>query len=169
MCIRDRGFTAGISKLVGDITISHENLPYEHRQVPQLKAILKKMKALVADIESAWKKYATEQVAPSLELLRLVQQLPEVHLHKQEFQDLRTRLQSFIEQPPVNTTGLSAFDNTLQELKQRLAGLDGLNSEVRMFLSKVQNGTATLSDMTEEIYQWCRQGQHATAFQVKFA
>jgi len=163
-----QGFTAGISKLVGDITISHENLPYEHRQVPQLNAILKKMKVLVTDIESAWKKYATEQVAPSLELLKLVKQLPEVHSQEQEFQDLRTRLQSFIEQPPVITTGLSAFDNTLQELKQRLAHLDGLNAEVRMFLFKVQNGTATLSDMTEEIYQWCRQGQHATAFQVKF-
>ena len=164
-----QGFAAGMSKLTGDITVSRENLPSEHRQVPQLNAILKKMKAFVTDIENAWKKYATEQVAPSLELLRLVQQLPEVRSQEQEFQDLRTRLQGFIAQPPLNATGLSTFDSTLQELKQRLACLEGLNAEVRTFLFKVQDGTATLADITEEVYQWCRQAQHSTAFQVRFA
>jgi DNA repair ATPase RecN len=164
-----QGFAADMSKLAGDITVSREKLPSEHRQVPQLNAVLKKMKALVTDIESAWKKYATEQVTPSLELLRLVLQLPEVRSQEQEFQDLSTQLQRFISQPPLNATSLSAFDNTLQELKQRLTRLEGLNAEVRTFLFKVQNGTATLSDMTEEVYQWCRQAQHASAFQVRIA
>jgi uncharacterized coiled-coil DUF342 family protein len=164
-----QGFAASISKLVGDITISRANLLSEHRQVPQLNAILKKMKTLSTDIENAWQKYAIEQVAPSLDLLRLVQQLPEVRSQEQELHALHIQLQHFIAQTPLNAGSLSDFESALQELKQRLTHLEGLNSEVRTFLFKVQNGTATLSDMTEEVYQWCRQIQHASAFQVRFA
>jgi DNA repair ATPase RecN len=159
----------GLDYLVRELKASRERFDTEPRQTKALSSILESIQKLVREVKSQWQTYAKERVHEPLELLKLVENLPEVKAQREAYDELKTRLGRYTREPPLTVDQLTDFDRSISILVQSLNNIDGLNSEVKIFLQKTLNGEATLADLTDEVLQWCRQRGHARIFAVKFA
>ncbi|NJN68632.1 MAG: hypothetical protein HC884_18955 [Chloroflexaceae bacterium] len=132
---------------------------FEHnrRQVPTLLKIEKELQKTLKDIDARWKCYATEQIRSHTNTLNLVRALPEIARQEGEIHELLKQLRGFTENLPSSSAKRTDFDARLQQLKDRLATLQGLSPAVQEFLQRVQNGSATLGDLSDDILSWCRQ------------
>lgn len=159
-----------IPKILKSIQGSHAKFSHdrERRQVPTLRDIVSKLQALVVKIEGLWRKYAESLVNPHFELLDLVRYLPEVREQEAILNGLKNHLQHYAAILPRTEAELLDFDQKFDQLKSRLANLENLHPDVRSFLRKAYNHQATVADLTDEVIQWCRQGEHAKVFQISF-
>jgi hypothetical protein len=158
----------GMERLTRDVQASAEKLESQPRQVKELTQVQKKTQDLINELKASWKLYAEEYTRETLELLRLVNNLPEVEAHQGTYQMLTTRLQHYKDHIPLIPAQLAEFDACLQQLNQHLSDIKGLSPEVKLFLENVLKGQATFADLTDEVLQWCRQGEHSQAFVIGF-
>jgi hypothetical protein len=157
-----------IERALHDLAVSKKNFEEESRQVKSLSYIRTRLQEVIKDIKEQWHHYAEKQTHELLELLVLVSYLPEIASQQHIYHMLKAKLQQAIDEPPDTVESLAQFDQCLQELKQRLEDITGLSPAVKLFLQRTLNGQATLEDLTDDVLTWCRQGQHAQAFAIKF-
>jgi len=162
-------FAAMVDGLLQEVRISYKNFETEPRQTRQLSLLYNKIQNLIKEIEVQWRIYAQQQTEQPFELLKLVLHLPEVQSQYAVLTSLQTQLKHFFDYPPLTRTQLADFDRALQDLTQRLGNVEGLDTEIKMFLQKTLSHKATIADLTDNILQWCQQGNHADAFAIRFA
>jgi chromosome segregation ATPase len=150
------------------IETSRSNFATQRRQEKALKQTEKEVQKILQEIDAYWKHYSTEQIKPHTDMLELVRALPEIASQEATINELVAQLRKLSTASPASHNKITEFDNTLQQLKQRLATLQGLSPQIQDFLRKVQDGRATLHDLTDEVLSWCRQGEHASAFALSF-
>jgi hypothetical protein len=129
----------------------------------------RKAQAALKDLGDRWQLYAQGQLAPYLELLRLVTYLPEVAASEHEIQQLVAQIRAQVARPPQSAAQLEQFDGRLADLGRRLESVARLPDEVRSFLMKVVEGRATLADLTPLVRSWVEEGGRADSFSIKFA
>lgn len=159
---------SGMRRLVRDVQVSAEKLESQPRQVKELTQSQRKAQGFIDDLKAHWKIYAEEYARETLELLRLVDHLPEVETKQTIYRVLTSHLQHYIEYTPLAPAQLVEFDESLQQLNQHLSNIEGLSADVKKFLENVLKDQATLADLTDEVLQWCRQGEHARTFVIGF-
>lgn len=147
---------------------SHEKFAIEYRQVQKLIAVEKLVQELQGFLTRAWASYVMAQTQPHFNLLNLVEKLPEVTVQGSLIAPIRQRLESASSQLPRREFHLTQFDADLQALQNSLADLSGLSAEVTEFLRRIQKGTATITDLTDEVLAWCRENERARAFKISF-
>jgi len=139
------------------------------RQKNELQVVQNQIQRTLGELHKAWMTYATGRAREPEDLYQIVCYLPEVIARKATYDELRRKLQTASETTPSSWQMLQAFDQMIEQFKQMLGEIEGLSEAVKAFLLKALNGTATLADITDEVLQWCRQGQHAQTFSVRFA
>jgi hypothetical protein len=139
------------------------------RETLALNGAGRKVQAAIKDLGDRWQIYAQSQLAPYLELLRLVTYLPEVAASEHEVQQLVAQIHAQVSKPPQTTTQLNQFDERLAELGRRLDSVAQLPDEVRFFLMKVVEGKATLADLTPPVRNWIEEGGRSSSFSVVFS
>lgn len=157
--------TASIAE---SIEASRSDFEHNRRQIQPLKKIEKDVQSIQKSLDARWKMYAQAQLSPHEEMLKLVRALPEIAGQEQAINELLSHLRAYTKELPSSHAKLTEFDTRLQQLSSRLATLQGLSPGVRDFLRKVQDGTATLHDLSDDILHWCRQGDHARVFTITF-
>ncbi|GCE23217.1 hypothetical protein [Dictyobacter kobayashii] len=141
----------------------------QRRQVQELRTIASKLNKIKVKIEAEWKNYVEVRLSPYFDLHEMVKSLPEVRDQASTLNGLRNQLRHDISVLPLTQNELNTFDRCFEQYKQRLSTLEHLHPEVRTFLQKANNGTATVADITDEVLRWCRQGEHAKAFRIQFS
>jgi|GEM_PF-1999886 len=130
----------------------------------------RKIEATIKDLSERWMIYAQQQLAPYLELQRLVAYLPEVAASEAEIQQIIAQIRAQIVKPPMSAVQLDQFDGRLADLGRHLESVARLPDEVRAFLMKVVEKRATLADLTpEEVQAWINEGGRAAAFSISFS
>lgn len=147
---------------------SREKFMSQYRQIRELSWVEKLIQDLKRFLEQAWASYVLVQTQAHFELLNLVQKLPEVTIQGGTPASLREKLHSSSNQLPKKTSQLTQFDADLKALQNSLANLSGLSAEVTEFLRRVQKGTASITDLTDEVLAWCRENERAEAFKISF-
>ena len=148
---------------------SAEQFENQQRQVQELQSIQRRIEEQYSILQQAWKRYARERVSKPIELYILVYYLPEVVAQQARYDTLKQKLEDYKEKAPVSVRQLQEFDQSLEQFTSLLGSIDGLSEAVKTFLLKTLSGTATLDDVTDEVLQWCRLGEHARAFSIQFA
>lgn len=151
-----------------DTEHTREELSKSPRQVAALRQLQTRVGQIRVDLEGCWRSYASAKVRPQTDLLRLVQQLPEMRAQAAKVSRLIERLRRFVDGSPTNTSDLEQFDSALSELTAASSELQGLAPDVRSFLDLVLTGRATVADLTDEVLAWCRQGARDKALQITF-
>lgn len=155
-------------KIATDVDSSLSAFAENRRQVQKLRTIQQRIQQLKDRVVSAWKEYVANLLDPQLEVLALVQSLPEIVAQQDDINRLVLQLRSRAEHLPQSSATLGEIDARLGELQQRLAAVRQLSPEVKSFLDKVRAGTATIVDLTPTVLDWCCQGEHAKAFAIRF-
>lgn len=151
-----------------EVESSRANFETQRRQVTALSKSEKDVQNLMKDIDIRWRSYAQQKTKPHTEMLKLVGSLPEIAQQQDAIQELLTQLNRLTATSPSSHEKLTDFDTTLQKLQRRFESLQGLSTAVLEFLQKTQQGTATFSDLNDEVLAWCQQGDHAKAFTISF-
>lgn len=138
------------------------------RETLPLNGLGRKTQAAFKDLGDRWQLYAQGQLAPYLELLRLVTYLPEVAASEHEIQRLVAQMRAQVARPPQSAAQLEQFDGRLADLGRRLESVARLPDEVRSFLMKVVEGRATLADLTPPVRTWVEEGGRADSFSIVF-
>jgi DNA repair ATPase RecN len=131
-----------------------------------VKAPLRKIKNA---IEPGWRAYAEKRSKQLLEFLKVIRNLPEIRDKAQTIDRLENRLKYFQATGPTNQAELDDFDQCLRDLQEHLSQLQNVHPDVTNFLRKVHSDQATMVDVTDEVLNWCRQGNHAQVFLIRFA
>ena len=147
---------------------SHTKFTTKHRQVKELNSLKTLVQNLNKSLERGWYSYASAKTYPHFELLKLVEQLPEVTEQITTIAPLQKKLQSAPGKLPRRTSDLDQFKKELQLLQDSLVNLSTLNSEVTQFLRKVQKGSASIADLTDDVLAWCRENERAATFKINF-
>lgn len=147
---------------------SHEKFTTQFRQIRELMAIEKSVQDLQSFLNQAWASYVLIQTRPHFDLLDLVENLPEVSIQGGIVTPVRQRLQAHSNKLPRRETHLTQFDADLQALQNSLANLSGLDLAVTEFLRRVQKGTASVADLTDEVLAWCQENERARVFKISF-
>jgi hypothetical protein len=160
--------TTRLQTIRDKLKASHEKFAAQYRQVKELDAMGKLIEDLDNFLVQAWASYVLMQTQPHFELLNLVMTLPEVAGQSNTITITQNRLRSASNSLPRKESHLTQFDADLQALQNSLVNLRGLNSSVTNFLHKVQKGTASVADLTDDLLDWCRENERATAFKISF-
>lgn len=121
------------------------------------------------DLAERWQSYAQGRLAPYLDLMLLVNYLPEVAASAGELNQIVRQLEEQEKRPPRTQAQLDQFQSRLDELGRRLDTVAKLPVGVRAFLARVVEGKATLVDLTPEVQTWIADGDRAAAFSISFS
>lgn len=141
----------------------------QQRQGQELQSIQKRIEEQHSILQQAWKRYVQERVSKPIELYILVYHLPEVVAQQAQYDRLKQKLEDYKGKAPASARQLQEFDQSVEQFTSLLGSIEGLSEAVKTFLLKTLSGTATLDDVTDEVLQWCRLGEHARAFSIQFA
>lgn len=157
-----------LQTIISKLKASQEKFTDEYRQIRDLNSLENLVNTLNDFLGRAWASYALEQTQTPFELLKLVETLPEVRGQIAIIRTIQEDLYVASSTLPRRESSLDKFDKDLQSLREYLANLRGLAPEVIAFLRKVQRGTASVADLTDEFLQWCQENERATAFKISF-
>lgn len=147
---------------------SYENFALKRRQVLEVNNILEKLSELRQSLQAAWHIYAQQQISPRNELYELVKHLPEVYRQRIEIENILNELNRQKAIVPNSDSELLTFDSNLERIDSRLTKLSSLTPNIQLFLEQVSRGNFTLSDLTDEILDWCQRDDRGRAFKVTF-
>lgn len=156
-------------RCASQVSRSAEQFVIQPRQKIELQATQSQIQKALDSLQTAWQSYAAECMREPFDLYRLVCSLPEVAAHKAAYDDLQRQLLTAKNTLPSSARQLQDFDRAIEQFKQLLREIEGLSEAVKAFLLKTLGGTAFLADVTDEVLQWCRQGQRAQTFSIQFA
>ncbi len=146
---------------------SAEQFLHQSRQKNQIQVIQTQFQKALDSLKKTWEIYVDRHTCDSLELYRLVAKLPGVSERKAAYDDVQNRLALAKKTLPTTQKHLDDFDRTVAQFKQMLQETGNLREEVKVFLGRIANGTASLADLTDEVLQWCRQDQRGKTFSIR--
>jgi Tfp pilus assembly protein PilO len=161
-------FESDLGQLIKDLENSRQAFWQQQQpdQTVNLRRCGERAKRLTDLLRGSWRNYVAKQLNPLVNLLNLVVNLPEVAAQRAELQNLKHQLTSFQNSLPQSNNQLQKFDTQLESFRTILQNLE-FEPEVRLFLEKIQTGTATIADLNETVLNWCKQGQRAKTFFIK--
>lgn len=121
------------------------------------------------DLAERWQSYSRDRLVPYLDLMLLVNYLPEVAASASDLNQLVRQLEEQVKRPPRTQAQFDQFQSRLDELGRRLDAVARLPMGVRAFLARVVDGKATLADLTPEVQVWISEGNRAAAFSISFS
>lgn len=124
--------------------------------------------SLLNDTRIYWKSHAEAQVRPLRSQANLAHRLPKMHQNIGEINRTVEILTGLCDRLPQSAEELSQFNLLLAQLRAKLGAVDGLSSEQRTFLEKVQRGHATLADVSMTLLLWCREEDLAELIKIAF-
>ncbi len=144
---------------------SQNNFNYDFHQFDALSRVKDELQEMIEKMKSQWQTYANACAREPLQLLNLVRYLSDVKDHRDIYDDLTRKIQSFIDKVPENLEQLATFEQSVQELAQRLNTIE-LDVDVKEFLQKVIDRQATMKDFTPKIRTWCQTGDREHDFKI---
>lgn len=147
---------AQMAAVAEDLEASRQRFATQRKEQLALHSPRTKLQRAAADLTAGWQSYAQKRLMPYLELLRLVNYLPEVAASAAEINQLVALVRAEMTEPPISVAQLNQFEQHLGELGRRLESVARLPDEVHTFLNKVVDGTATIADLTPQTRCWRR-------------
>ena len=149
------------------IKASREKFADQPRQVQQLASLKKIIEDLNTFLKQAWASYAYTRIRPKFELFNLVEQMPEVAGQMTAISPIKRNLEAAPSKLPQNVSEIERFERDIKALDDSLGNLKDLPTEVTQFLYKVQNNTATIADLSDDVLTWCRkEDERAAVFKI---
>lgn len=146
---------------------SAERFLLQPRQKSELQSVQTQLQKAWDLLKKTWGAYVEKRIHEPLKLYLQVAELPGIRERKAEYDDVRSRLARAQKTLPATQKELDDFDRTVAQFKRMLQEIGELSEAVKTFLDKIANGTASLDDVTDEVLQWCRQGQRGKVFSVQ--
>jgi chromosome segregation ATPase len=165
-CLTEEQIEEGVKKIETINTRlkrSHEKFAAQERPVRELNSLKGLVEELQDFLKQAWASYAYTKTQLQFELFNLVGQLPEVAEHMATIAPIKRNLETAPNKLPRTASDLEKFESELEALQDSLGNIEGLNSEITQFLYKVQNKTATVADLTDDVLPWCRENSEREA------
>jgi hypothetical protein len=115
----------------------------------------------------AWQRYAKQNTSRRRELFALIQYLPEFADHRGTISSLIAQLDADSVTLPKDARRREQFEQRLKTVDDRFSVLE-IPDAIRAFLQRVLLQTATVSDISDEVLAWLREGGHSSAFRISF-
>lgn len=163
-----RATSQRLTDLAQTLQRSREEFERQRRQVIPLESAKTQARQISEDLANGWREATQAQAGPLLQLLALVERLPELRERLPVLAQLRTQVITGMSKPPQNEENLAQFGALCEGLEEQLVQVHGLSPDVKAFLSKVVAGSATLADLSDDVLAWCRQGERAAALRITF-
>ena len=162
-------FCERFRQLEGIIRQSHTGFATERRQVTRLEEATAAARNIIDDLHRTWRQTSNSQVQPYRDLLVLVRQLPVVAPQAQALQSALRDLEPSTAVAPRTDADLARFKHRLAEIERKGQAFAGLPAEVRDFLQRVTERTATLGDLNPNVMEWLRAQGHLQSFLIRFS
>jgi hypothetical protein len=146
---------------------SAERFLLHPRQKSELQGVQTQLQKAWDLLKKTWGAYVERRIHEPLKLYLLVAELPGIKESKAVYDDVQNRLAITQKTLPTTQNHLDDFDRTVTQFKHMLLEIGELSEAVKTFLDKIANGTASLDDVTDEVLQWCCQGQRSKVFSVQ--
>ena len=122
-------------------------------KLTQLKSRVERLRSITKD---AWCEYARETVAPYNELALIAERLPKMARHLEAIYGYLATVQKQSDDLPSKPEAVEQFHAHIGRLETLLSDLEGLPSDVRVFLDKLMKGEASMVHVTQTVFDWCR-------------
>lgn len=130
-----------------------------------------KAKRINAELRSEWNGFYQKQMLTQAGKIKLVSQLSVDKTALNAINNRMNQAASWDNLHTIDSNGKSVFDNyvsSIESLQQAENDLH-LSPGIRSFLSKVNKGTAGISDITPEIIAWIKEQKLEKVFSIKYA
>ena len=137
----------------------------EQQQVSSSKiaSLQKEIKVIQTNLENEWNEYFTEETSSIDEILKLAQNISNLDINK-----IRSSIksaESWSENNDINK--IETFMKSLDEAKNIINKLE-LNEDILIFLKKMINYSATVSDLSEEVLAWLKKEELEKRIKISF-
>ena len=120
-------------------------------------------------LRTMWASQVDREVKNEIEIYLLVKNLPDIRSNGARIDAGLRQLNTIKERPPSSDEALNRYQDNVDTLRFQIGGIRGLTSAVQDFLEKMSQNSATIADLTMEIYDWCSEPSRAEHFAIKFA
>lgn len=160
---------AQASSVARDLELSRARFAANRKEWMHIQKAGENLQRPAKALAEHWQGYARGRLAPYLDLMLLVNYLPEVAASAGELNQLVRQLEEQVRRPPRTLAQIDQFQSRLEELGRQLDTVARLPLGVRTFLARVVDGKATLADLTPEVQAWIAEGNRAAAFSISFS
>jgi hypothetical protein len=154
---------ADLSVLVTKLTDILNTFEAEQRK-GQLHFLAKDLEEKSRLYQEKWHSFATSSMEDADRTLNSIRGLLE---NKQEIDEVIQSLRKISQLWPVSKKNVNYFDTLLQDAKSKVTRLQ-VSPSIQIFLEKVANQQASLSDITPEISDWLQQQDFAKNLIISF-
>jgi hypothetical protein len=126
------------------------------QQATKLTQLKPKVDRLRSSTKDAWCMYAGAKVAPYIELTSIAERLPSMTNRLDTIEGFLANASKLAKDLPTKAESVKQFHSHLAHLEALLSDLEGLPRDVRVFLDKLMQGTASFADVTQTVFDWCR-------------
>lgn len=123
----------------------------------QLKLLSRLVSQLRADTERAWSQYASNWLAPVNDAVRSGRQLPALQSKVTQIDPILSNLHEQSQRLPKQAKDVHQFHENLELVRKILQDVPSMSPAQKVFMSRVEQGTATLADLDDSLLQWCKQ------------
>lgn len=132
-----------------------------------LNFIVETIKAKDSGLRNLWKNYLYD-VKKVNDNIKTLECLRNLYIDKTEINKIIVSLNSYENKWPINNEVLDNLNSDLNQSKKKIKDLK-LNEDIEEFLKMVMKGTATISDLTEDILLWIKSNQFEEIIKLKFS
>lgn len=132
-----------------------------------LNFIFETIKAKDSGLRLKWKNYLVED-KKVYENIKTLECLRNLYIDKMELNKIIFSLSSYENKWPISPDILESLEEDLNQSKKKIKDLK-LNQDIENFLRMVMNGTATISDLTEDILNWIKNNEFEELIKLKFS
>jgi chromosome segregation ATPase len=154
---RAEAIHADAATIAHQLSTSRDEFVHQNfQQAIKLTQLKSKTERLLISTREAWTEYARQKVTPYRELTLIAERLPKMTRHLDSIHRELVNAQKQTIDLPVKPEVIEQFHACLDKLETLLSDLEGLPSDVRIFLDKLMKDDATFADVTQEVFEWCR-------------
>jgi len=118
-------------------------------------------------IERFWFLYVQNHIHPLQELATIAETLPQMKDQISRVNEILNKLESYKQRTP-NLKVFDDFKKYSTQLSDLLEDIKGLDEDKVIFLKKILKKTASVSDLTPEILEWCKSTNISISLVVRF-
>jgi hypothetical protein len=157
-----------VQGLINSLQDSQKDLSKNPRQVPIARSMTNSLATLITNISVAWYQFAVEKLMPAFKLFDILRNLPEFKPIRDALLNYKKHLEFFQSHVPKDEKELLDFAQTEANFSQIMTTIPDLTPKIQSFLAKIMDRTATVADLDNEIYAWCREPGRSKSFMVTF-